>query len=51
MRIRDSDRPAFVAEAKRWSRPELQERARGEAETMRWRLSRAEAAEQEAQDG
>ncbi|MFD9303213.1 hypothetical protein ACFWCB_11210 [Streptomyces sp. NPDC060048] len=31
--------------------PELQERARSEAETMWWRLSRAEAAEQEAQDG
>ncbi|MFA7766357.1 hypothetical protein [Streptomyces sp. NRRL S-448] len=31
--------------------PELQEEARSKAETMRWRLSRAEAAEQEAQDG
>ncbi|MFD4535809.1 hypothetical protein ACFWNL_36665 [Kitasatospora sp. NPDC058397] len=31
--------------------PELQETARSEAETMRWRLSRAEAAEQEAQSG
>ncbi|MCJ0869302.1 hypothetical protein [Streptomyces sp. AP-93] len=38
-----ADRPDLTAE--------LQERARGEAETMRWRLSRAEAAEQEAQDG
>ncbi|MFJ5117967.1 hypothetical protein [Kitasatospora sp. NPDC088548] len=30
---------------------ELQETVRSQAQTMRWRLSRAEAAEQEAQDG
>ncbi|WP_330300345.1 hypothetical protein [Streptomyces sp. NBC_00503] len=31
--------------------PELQEEARSKAETMRWQLSRAEAAEREARDG
>ncbi|MFJ3966115.1 hypothetical protein [Streptomyces sp. NPDC090036] len=42
---------AFEAAADRSDlTPELQERVRSEAETMRWRLSRAEAAEQEAQD-